>query len=962
MALTSSEELRLQAIEQRLNQIQEALNQLTTKRQMKSLLNIRQSEINDLKSEIQTLQQTGGGSILLDAHKNDVSAHNSLFNEKAEQVHNHNADYYQKTEFITTSTGSADAGKPIALDGFGRLDDSLIELDMEHHGALSGLEDDDHTQYVLADGSRHITSDLTVLGNVLADDPLAATHAATKGYVDNLVQGLDWQDSVLDIDLAGPPGGEIAGDRYIVNAPASGEWLGHENDIATFDDPDWSFKTPDEGAAAWVEDKDSLYVFNSTDWVQFGSSSDHGALSGRLDDDHPQYLLVDGTRSMAGALNLGGNNIVSAKRITLAPSAGDYLYFIGRAVMYAPADGVFKLTDNAGTGFERLQFGGETNAFPALKRSGTTLSVRLADDSGPATLSTGTINADGNLRAGGFNRINWNGRSEMTSPLDGEIQFTNDAGTGFDRLYLGAKGDVANCAVIERAGAGIRIEGGTGSLTNLTCKNTTVTGDGTLEFQARSKLYSPINGNIQLTNSLGDDFGLLQFGGTTNLFPALKRSTDQIWARLADDSNWATFSCGNMNVYTRLWLDQNRQLVWNGRSRISSPADGQVQIINNAANQGIIFDTTTNGELYIITEASGNAKVAASVFTDGGSAFLQPSTKLQFFNYTACYIENPGRGDMYIRTEDFSSAREAGSIYVQTANHNNSGNFASGNVELRTGNTQTDGNSGSVILETGVAGAGEADAGSVSLRTHGIERMSVSGAGDISVLGNKLMLDADSDTYLDASVDDQINIFMGGAIQAQFTASGLSVAFGGGNIWASQMINAGGPIILNPSNGLVMFNSTTSAYPALKRDGASLRVRLADDSAYANFYAAAVVADGDVSGNQWLGSSNVRAGGSSEMYWNTRSRMSSPVDGNVLLTDNAATSFGLLQFGGTTSAFPSLKRSGAGLQVRLSDDTGYTGIDAGSYSVGGVAGASGSFTTNDGKTVTVTNGIITSIV
>jgi hypothetical protein len=37
-------------------------------------------------------------------------------------------------------------------------------------------------------------------------------------------------------------------------------------------------------------------------------------------------------------------------------------------------------------------------------------------------------------------------------------------------------------------------------------------------------------------------------------------------------------------------------------------------------------------------------------------------------------------------------------------------------------------------------------------------------------------------------------------------------------------------------------------------------------------------------------------------------------------------------------------------------------IDAGSYSVGGAAGATGTFTTVDGKTVTVTNGIIVSIV
>lgn len=36
-------------------------------------------------------------------------------------------------------------------------------------------------------------------------------------------------------------------------------------------------------------------------------------------------------------------------------------------------------------------------------------------------------------------------------------------------------------------------------------------------------------------------------------------------------------------------------------------------------------------------------------------------------------------------------------------------------------------------------------------------------------------------------------------------------------------------------------------------------------------------------------------------------------------------------------------------------------VDAGSYSVSGSAGDSGTFTSNDGKTIIVTNGIITSI-
>lgn len=41
----------------------------------------------------------------------------------------------------------------------------------------------------------------------------------------------------------------------------------------------------------------------------------HGSLLGLLNDDHPQYLLVDGTRNMSGDLNLGANDIVNVNLI-----------------------------------------------------------------------------------------------------------------------------------------------------------------------------------------------------------------------------------------------------------------------------------------------------------------------------------------------------------------------------------------------------------------------------------------------------------------------------------------------------------------------------------------------------------------------------------------------------------------------------------------------------------------------
>ena len=47
MAFTAAEEKRILAIETKLNDVQDALNLLATKKQLKSLLNIRQNEIEE---------------------------------------------------------------------------------------------------------------------------------------------------------------------------------------------------------------------------------------------------------------------------------------------------------------------------------------------------------------------------------------------------------------------------------------------------------------------------------------------------------------------------------------------------------------------------------------------------------------------------------------------------------------------------------------------------------------------------------------------------------------------------------------------------------------------------------------------------------------------------------------------------------------------------------------------------
>lgn len=98
--------------------------------------------------------------------------------------------------------------------------------------------------------------------------------------------------------------------------------------------------------------------------------------------------------------------------------------------------------------------------------------------------------------------------------------------------------------------------------------------------------------------------------------------------------------------------------------------------------------------------------------------------------------------------------------------------------------------------------------------------------------------------------------------------------------------------------GRLCLGGTTSSFPALKRSGAEIQARLADDSAGATFRA-----------------STFRLGNSSQI--------SDSSDGVILLRNNAGDGFTRLQFGGTTSAFPSLKRSNALFQARLADDSAY---------------------------------------
>jgi hypothetical protein len=67
-------------------------------------------------------------------------------------------------------------------------------------------------------------------------------------------------------DWTYPPGNSADGDVYLVGTTAGGDWLGHDGEIAYYDQV-WRFVIPQEGSLMWVSDQNILFVYKSGMWT-----------------------------------------------------------------------------------------------------------------------------------------------------------------------------------------------------------------------------------------------------------------------------------------------------------------------------------------------------------------------------------------------------------------------------------------------------------------------------------------------------------------------------------------------------------------------------------------------------------------------------------------------------------------------------------------------------------------------
>jgi hypothetical protein len=126
------------------------------------------------------------------------------------------------------------------------------------------------------------------------------THNTALSALDAVVQL-----SVIDRDLATPPGSPADGARYLVATSPTGAWAGQAGKIAAYQDGAWSFYAAKEGWLAWIADEDIALVYSGTSWV--GLSTQNVALLGvNTTADATNKLSV---ASAAVLLNNIGNGV-----------------------------------------------------------------------------------------------------------------------------------------------------------------------------------------------------------------------------------------------------------------------------------------------------------------------------------------------------------------------------------------------------------------------------------------------------------------------------------------------------------------------------------------------------------------------------------------------------------------------------------------------------------------------------
>lgn len=343
-----------------------------------------------------------------------------------------------------------------------------------------------------------------------------------------------------------------------------------------------------------------------------------------------------GALTIAGSLIANGGNISFTNWFNLSSSlvatissgtnvafsgflvcgAGSLYGNNGRGGFSNPSDGVITARNDAGTDFTRLQLGGTTSSFPAIKRSAATLAFRLADDSADAGISSGTVISSGNFVGNnGAQFQNSSGTEALVTNSGSVVIKSNNAtfatfnGTAGTTTLVGATLTLGTSSVFQLSTSGgtaytaMRSAGANG-----TDVGSIATDTGALRLYSNQNIAATFDANRRLALTPG----ALSTGATTYYLITVPADAGLTTATEAIGEKHATG--------TRTWVDGTvalqRERFFEGVTYAKTTTSAiftdafSVYITPNAAAAGVTI--TRNHSLGIV---DGNA--AASSITGG---------------------------------------------------------------------------------------------------------------------------------------------------------------------------------------------------------------------------------------------------------------------------------------------------------------------------------------------------------
>jgi hypothetical protein len=142
---------------------------------------------------------------------------------------------------------------------------------------------------------------------ILALRELAASQAQPELVVNEALRRLEAlvQCSVIDRDLATPPGSPAEGARYIVAASPTGAWAGQAGKIASFSNGGWLFATPVEGWLAYAQDENALLFYSGSAWAALTTGGGGGGGTQQF------YGVLTRTATAPGSPSNGDQHLVT---------------------------------------------------------------------------------------------------------------------------------------------------------------------------------------------------------------------------------------------------------------------------------------------------------------------------------------------------------------------------------------------------------------------------------------------------------------------------------------------------------------------------------------------------------------------------------------------------------------------------------------------------------------------------